>query len=97
VTARRAAAVVALLIAAAVVFALPVGRRRLFNQDRYAMLAREVVDHSRWILPHVRGDVYLNKPPLFFWAVMAGDGVWHRARPAGAARRERTLILDTSP
>jgi 4-amino-4-deoxy-L-arabinose transferase-like glycosyltransferase len=33
------------------------------------MLAREVVDHSRWILPHVRGEVYLNKPPLFFWAV----------------------------
>ena len=68
---RRAAAVVALLLAAAVVFALPVGRRPLFNQDevRYAMLAREVVDHSRWILPHVRGEVYLNKPPLFFWAV----------------------------
>jgi 4-amino-4-deoxy-L-arabinose transferase-like glycosyltransferase len=71
VTGRRAAAVVALLLAAAVVFALPVGRRPLFNQDevRYAMLAREVVDHSRWILPHVRGEVYLNKPPLFFWAV----------------------------
>ena len=68
---RRAAAVAVLLLAAAVVFALPVGRRPLFNQDevRYAMLAREVVDHSRWILPHVRGEVYLNKPPLFFWAV----------------------------
>ena len=88
-TARRAAAVVA----------LPVGRRPLFNQDevRYAMLAREVVDHSRWILPHVRGEVYLNKPPLFFWAVMAGDGVRHRGRPADAVGRERTLILDTSP
>jgi 4-amino-4-deoxy-L-arabinose transferase-like glycosyltransferase len=71
VTGRRAAAVVALMLAAAVVFALPVGRRPLFNQDevRYAMLARDVVDHSRWILPHVRGEVYLNKPPLFFWAV----------------------------
>ena len=68
---RRAAAVAVLLLAAAVVFALPVGRRPLFNQDevRYAMLAREVVDHSRWILPHVRGEVYVNKPPLFFWAV----------------------------
>ena len=49
----------------------PGGPPPLFNQDevRYAMLAREVVDHSRWILPHVRGEVYLNKPPLFFWAV----------------------------
>jgi 4-amino-4-deoxy-L-arabinose transferase-like glycosyltransferase len=71
VAGRRAAAVVVLVLAAAVVFALPVGRRPLFNQDevRYAMLAREVVDHARWILPHVRGEVYLNKPPLFFWAV----------------------------
>jgi 4-amino-4-deoxy-L-arabinose transferase-like glycosyltransferase len=71
VAGRRAAAVVVLLLAAAVVFALPVGRRPLFNQDevRYAMLARDVVDHSRWVLPHVRGEVYLNKPPLFFWAV----------------------------
>jgi len=59
------------VLAALVLFALPVGRRSLFNQDeaRFALLAREAVEHGHWLLPHVRGDIYLNKPPLFFWAV----------------------------
>ena len=61
----------ALLLVAAVAFVLPVGRRPLYNQDevRYAMLASDVVEHGRWFLPRVRDEVYLNKPPLFFWTV----------------------------
>lgn len=53
------------------IFALPVGRRPLDNQDeaRYSLLAREAVEHGHWILPRVRDEVYLNKPPLFFWTV----------------------------
>lgn len=70
-TGRRALAVAALVLACAAVFALPVGRRPLYNQDevRYAMLAREVAEHGHWFLPRVRDEVYLNKPPLFFWTV----------------------------
>lgn len=61
----------ALLVVAAAVFVLPVGRRPLYNQDevRYAILARDIVEHGRWFLPRVRDEVYLNKPPLFFWTV----------------------------
>ena len=61
----------ALLLVAAVVFALPVGRRPLYNQDevRYAILARDVAENGHWFLPRVRDQIYLNKPPLFFWAV----------------------------
>jgi 4-amino-4-deoxy-L-arabinose transferase-like glycosyltransferase len=68
---RRALAVAALVLASAAVFVLPVGRRPLYNQDevRYAMLAREAVEHGRWFLPRVRDEVYINKPPLFFWTV----------------------------
>ena len=64
-------ALAALLVASAVVFALPLGRRPLDNQDeaRYSLLAREAVEHGHWILPRVRDEVYLNKPPLFFWTV----------------------------
>lgn len=53
------------------IFALPLGRRPLDNQDeaRYGLLAREAVEHGHWILPRVRDEVYLNKPPLFFWTV----------------------------
>ena len=52
-------------------FALPVGRRPLANQDeaRFALLAREGVEHGHWLLPRVRGVIYLNKPPLYFWTV----------------------------
>jgi 4-amino-4-deoxy-L-arabinose transferase-like glycosyltransferase len=54
-----------------VVYALPVGRRPLLNQDeaRFALLAREAVEFHHWLLPRVRGVIYLNKPPLYFWAV----------------------------
>ncbi len=60
-----------LLVSALVVFALPVGRRPLVNQDeaRFALLAREGVEHGQWLLPRVRGVIYLNKPPLYFWTV----------------------------
>jgi len=52
-------------------FALPLGRRPLDNQDeaRYSLLAREAAEHGHWILPRVRDEVYLNKPPLFFLTV----------------------------
>jgi 4-amino-4-deoxy-L-arabinose transferase-like glycosyltransferase len=59
-------------VSALVVFALPVvGRRPLVNQDeaRFALLAREGVEHGQWLLPRVRGVIYLNKPPLYFWTV----------------------------
>ena len=58
-------------MSALVVFALPVGRRPLVNQDeaRFALLAREGVEHGQWLLPRVRGVIYLNKPPLYFWTV----------------------------
>jgi 4-amino-4-deoxy-L-arabinose transferase-like glycosyltransferase len=59
-------------VSALVVFALPVvGRRPLVNQDeaRFTLLAREGVEHGQWLLPRVRGVIYLNKPPLYFWTV----------------------------
>jgi 4-amino-4-deoxy-L-arabinose transferase-like glycosyltransferase len=54
-----------------VVYALPVGPRPLANQDeaRFALLAREAVESHHWLLPRVRGVIYLNKPPLYFWTV----------------------------
>ena len=61
----------ALLLAALVLWTLPIGRRPLANQDeaRFALLAREGVESGHWLLPRVRGVIYLNKPPLYFWTV----------------------------
>lgn len=47
------------------------GRRPLATQDeaRFALLAREGVESGHWLLPRLRGAIYLNKPPLYFWTV----------------------------
>jgi 4-amino-4-deoxy-L-arabinose transferase-like glycosyltransferase len=77
---------VALLLASAAVFALPLGRRPLDNQDeaRYALLARKAVEQGQWILPRVRDEVYLNKPPLYFWTVAAFALPWGVVTDANA-------------
>lgn len=37
------------------------------DEPRYAEVAREMAADNHWIVPHFNGEVYLNKPPLFFW------------------------------
>jgi 4-amino-4-deoxy-L-arabinose transferase-like glycosyltransferase len=79
-------ALAALLIASAIVFALPLGRRPLDNQDeaRYSLLARKAVEDGYWILPRIRGEVYLNKPPLYFWTVAVFALPWGVVTDANA-------------
>ncbi len=76
----------AILAVSAVVFALPLGRRPLDNQDeaRYALLARKAVEQGHWILPRVRDEVYLNKPPLYFWTVAVFALPWGVVTDANA-------------
>src|SRR6266508_4400030 len=84
--ARPIVILVAMLLAAAAVFALPLGMRPLFNQDeaRFSLLAREALEHGRWVLPRVRDVVYLNKPPLFFWTVAAASAPFGHVTDATA-------------
>jgi 4-amino-4-deoxy-L-arabinose transferase-like glycosyltransferase len=59
------------LALALIVFAVPAGRRPFWSSDeaRFAVLAQDILDHGRWLVPHLRGDLYLNKPQLFFWSI----------------------------
>jgi len=43
----------------------------LWNPDepRYAQVSREMVSGGDWVLMHLNGQVYGEKPPLFFWAM----------------------------
>jgi 4-amino-4-deoxy-L-arabinose transferase-like glycosyltransferase len=52
-------------------FFFNLGGRDLWEPDetRYAVIAREMKETGNWILPHLNGEVYAEKPPLFFWLV----------------------------
>jgi 4-amino-4-deoxy-L-arabinose transferase-like glycosyltransferase len=37
------------------------------DEPRFAVLARDMAHSHEWLFPRVGGDLYQDKPPLFFW------------------------------
>ncbi len=68
----RAQALLLLAIAGAL-FLPSVWTRDLWFPDepRYAQACREMLRRGDFILPHLNGEPYLEKPPLFFWLSIA--------------------------
>jgi 4-amino-4-deoxy-L-arabinose transferase-like glycosyltransferase len=52
-------------------FWLGLGLRHIWIplEARYALVAREMAETGQWILPHLGGAVYTDKPPLLFWSI----------------------------
>lgn len=50
----------------------PVLGFHLFEPDegRYAEIPREMLARGDWLVPHLQGRPYLDKPPLLYWLVM---------------------------
>ncbi len=51
--------------------------RDLWVQDeaRYGEVVREMLADGQWLIPHLNGHPYPDKPPLYFWLVAALGGV----------------------
>ena len=39
------------------------------DEPRFALIARDMVASGNWLFPKVGGDLYPDKPPLFFWLI----------------------------
>lgn len=60
----------ALALFAAVLWFATLSLRPLFNPDegRYAEIPREMLASGDWAVPHLNGLLYIEKPPLQYWA-----------------------------
>jgi 4-amino-4-deoxy-L-arabinose transferase-like glycosyltransferase len=68
----------ALFAVSAALWLIGLGFRGLFNPDegRYAEIPREMLASGDWVIPHLNGLVYIEKPPLQYWATAIGEALF---------------------
>ncbi len=67
-----------ILLAAGTVMFTNLGSARLWDQDE-AFFARSAVEmHQRheWVVPYFNGELFAHKPPLMFWMMRLGYGMF---------------------
>ena len=78
---------------AAVLYLPALGNHDLWAPDepRYAQVAREMLEEGDWLVPHLGGEVYADKPPGWFWCaalfgrVLGDVGPWAARLPSALA------------
>jgi 4-amino-4-deoxy-L-arabinose transferase-like glycosyltransferase len=67
---RPSALYLGLAVLVAAVWLATLASRPLFNPDegRYAEIPREMLSGGDWVIPHLDGLDYIEKPPLQYWA-----------------------------
>jgi 4-amino-4-deoxy-L-arabinose transferase-like glycosyltransferase len=53
------------------------------DEARYAEVLREMVHDGQWIVPHLNGTFYPDKPPLYFWLCAVVALIIGKITPAG--------------
>lgn len=55
-----------------------IGTRPLANPDegRYADMGLEMLQTGDWIVPHLNGLIYFEKPPLAYWTIALGEYIF---------------------
>ena len=91
--------IVYILLALGFLLFLPKLGMPLLDPDEglYAAIAREMLARGDWIVPHVNGLPYLEKPPLYFWLTaltfkLFGPSEW-ATRVWGAMSALGTVLL----
>ena len=66
--------------------------RSLENHDylRYAEISREMIRSGEWAVPHLNGEVFIDKPPLLFWLIAIPSSLYGSVTPL-IARLPSTL------
>jgi 4-amino-4-deoxy-L-arabinose transferase-like glycosyltransferase len=74
----RHLALLAALLAITLSWFVLLGHRALFNPDegRYAEIPREMLESGNWLVPRLNDLVYIEKPPLQYWATAASYAVF---------------------
>lgn len=69
--------------------------RPLFNPDegRYAEIPREMLSGGDWIVPHLNGVAYIEKPPLQYWATALSFRVFGQSAFAARFYTALTALL----
>ncbi len=87
------------LLLAALLSGLPgQGFWGIHGEGRRAEVGREVYEEGRWLVPTLRGEPFVTKPPLLYWAIagtfrLSGGVSEFRARLPGVAATAGTLLL----
>jgi len=45
------------------------------DEPRFALVAQDMLRTGDWLIPRVGGDLYADKPPLFFWLIAAATAL----------------------
>ncbi len=45
------------------------------DEPRFALVARDMLRSGDWLFPRIGGDLYADKPPVFFWLMAASMGL----------------------
>ena len=68
------------------------------DEPRFAAVARDMVATGEWLFPRVGGDLYQDKPPMFFWMLavcysLIGSIKWSFLIPAFLAAAGTMFLL----
>jgi 4-amino-4-deoxy-L-arabinose transferase-like glycosyltransferase len=77
---------VALVVLGAISFFYRLGEVGLIGPDesRYAEVSRGMLERGDWVTPELGGEVWLHKPPLFYW--LAAASMWVLGETEAAVR-----------